>query len=136
MPRKSLTNTSLAIVLPDTRTADELGAATVRAQDGLFRSLANDRLTARLDLSSLASLTEGSTALCRFFESLPYKSKLVELKLCGAVLSRVETMTLAEGLRENQSIQVLALSACWLDSGAKEYFDDAVSKRPDLRIIY
>ena len=136
LPRKSLANTSLAIVLPDTRTADEQSAATVRAQDGLFRSLANDRLTARLDLGSLAPRTEGSTALCRLFDSLPYKSKLVELKLCGAVLSRMETITLGEGLRENQSIQVLDLSACMLDPGAMEYFDDAVSERPDLRIIY
>ena len=136
LPKKSLANTSLAIVLPDTRTAEEVSVVTVRAQDGLFRSLASDRLTARLDLGSLAPRTEGSLALCRFFDSLPGKTKLVELKLCGAVLSRAETIALGEGLRENQSIQLLDLTGSMLDPGVRERFDDAVRERSDLKVLY
>lgn len=136
LPKNSLVGTSIAIVSPDTGTAEEVSVGTVRAQDGLFKSLAHDRLTARLDLGSLAPRTEGSAALCRFFDSLPGKTKLAELRLCGAVLSRAETMALADGLRENKSIQVLDLTGALLDAGVRDRFDDAVGDRPDLKVIY
>jgi hypothetical protein len=136
LPKKSCINTSLAIVLPDTRTAEAISVDIVRAQDSLFRSLANDRLTARLDLGSLAPRTEGSIALCRFFESLSAKTRLVELKLCGAVLSRAETLVLAEGLRKNESIQVLDLTDTMLDPGVREQFYDAVKERSDLKMMH
>ena len=136
LSRKSLANTSLAIVLPDTQTADEVSAATIHAQDGLFRSLANDRLTARLDLGTLAPRSKGSIALCRFFESLPAKKNLVVLKLGRAVLSRAETLALGEGLRKNQSIQVLDLTGSMLDTGVRDRFDDALQERSGLIAVY
>jgi hypothetical protein len=135
LPKKSCTNASLAIVFPDTRTAEAISVDVVRAQDSLFRSLANDRLTARLDLGSLAPRSDGSIALCRFFESLSAKARLVELKLCDAVLSRAETLALGEGLRKNQSIQLLDLNGSMLDPGVREQFNDAVKERPDLKVI-
>jgi hypothetical protein len=136
LPKKSCINTNLAIVLPDTRTAEAISVDIVRAQDGLFRSLANDRLTVRLDLGSLAPRIEGSIALCRFFDSLSAKTRLVELKLCGAVLSRAETLALGEGLRKNESIQVVDLTGSMLDPGVREQFYDAVKERSDLKMMH
>ena len=136
LPKKGLIGTRLAIVAPDTGTAEEISGGTVRAQDSLFKSLARDRLTARLDLGSLAPRSEGSAALCRFFDSLPGKTHLVELRLCGAVLNRAETLALADGLRENQSLQVLDLTGALLDAGVQHRFDDAVRDRPDLKLVH
>jgi hypothetical protein len=135
LPKTSLIGTSLAIVAPDTGTSEEVSGGTVRAQDGLFKSLCHDRLTARLDLGALAPRTEGSAALCRFFDSLPGKTRLVELRLCGAVLSRAETVALADGLRENKSLQVLDLTGALLDAGVRDRFHDALEDRPDLKVI-
>jgi hypothetical protein len=136
LPKKRCINTSLAIIVPDTRTAEAISVDIVRAQDNLFRSLANDRLTVRLDLGSLAPRTQGSIALCRFFTSLSTKTRLIELKLCGAVLSRAETLALGEGLRKNESIQVLNLTGSMLDASVKEQFYDAVKERSDLKILH
>lgn len=136
LPKNSLVGTTIAIVAPDIGTAEEGSVGTVRAQDGLFKSLAHDRLTARLDLGSLAPRTEGSAALCRFFDSLPGKTRLAELRLCGAVLSRAETMALADGLRDNKSIQVLDLTGVVLDASVRDRFEDAIGDRPDLKVIY
>ena len=77
LPKKNLVNTNLAIVLPDAATEDEASAVIARGQDGLLKSLARDRLTARLDLGALSPRTEGSVALCRFFDSLPGKTRLL-----------------------------------------------------------
>lgn len=135
LPKKSLASTHLAIVLPNYETAQEVDLAAVRAQDGLFRSLLHDRLTARLDLGSMAPRTEGSIPLCRFFESLRGKTRLVALDLRGANLNLAETVALAKGLRENESIQVLDLTGTVLDAGARNLFDAAVEERDDLTCI-
>ena len=135
LPKKDLLNTSLAIVLPNAEPAKGASEDTARAQDGVLKSLANDRLTARLDLGALLPRAEGSAALCRFFDSLPGKTRLVEIRLCGAVLSRAETSALADGLRENQSLQVLDITGVLLDAGVRDQFHDALEDRPDLKVI-
>ena len=52
------------------------------------------------------------------------------------MLSRAETLALADGLRENQSLQVLDLTGSLLDANVQDQFNNALSYRPDLQVIY
>lgn len=135
LPEKSRADISLAIMFPDTRFSGQPGAGISSAQDGLLKSLVHDRLVARLDLGSLAPRSAGSLQLVRFFDSLPYKEKLVELRLCGALLSYAETVALAEGLVNNTSIQQVDLRGCTLHPGAKAFFGQVVGPRVDLKLV-
>jgi hypothetical protein len=136
LPEASRKDISLDVVLPLSQMVEAAGPGPASAQDSLFKSLAMDRLTARLDMGKLATRDQGSIYLCRFFESLSRNTKLVELKLCGVALTHTETMALAAGLLENRSIKRIDLTNCRLDLGGRDFFDEAVLNRPDLKVIY
>lgn len=112
-----------------------LARGTVASPSAHEQGLADDQLTARLAMGRMAPRSSRSTALCHFFNSLPAGTKLFQLRLRGAVLSRAETLALAEGLRLNKSIQEIDLRGCMPDPGVRDRLIEALNERSDLEVI-
>ena len=135
LPDKARADIHLVVRFPDVAPTEDGNQRIAFTQDCLFAILADDQLTARLDMGRMAPRSRGSTELCRFFDSLPVKNKLLEIKLRGAVLSRAETLALAEGLRLNKSIQEIDLRDCMPDPGVRDRLFEALKERSDLKAI-
>lgn len=135
LPGKARARISVVVTFPDVAPTENASPAIAFSQDCLFGVLADDQLTTRLDVGRMAPRSQGSAALCHFFDSLPAKTRLLELRLRGAVLSYAETLALAEGLRFNKSIQEVDLRDCMPDPGVRDRFIAALRERSDLKVI-
>lgn len=131
---KARADISVVVRFPDVAPTENGNQAIAFTQDCLFAILADDQVTARLDMGRMAPRSQGSTALCLFFNSLPAKTKLLELGLRGAVLSYAETLALAVGLRFNTSIQEIDLRDCMPDPGVRDRLIEAFRERSDLKV--